>query len=801
MKNVKKYGLLTFLVLLGAWVSLYGSSQEPPAAAGLGMTDEEMEAQAQSQSQNQAPAQVQSSTATPAPQKKVKDAPAALPAEDKADTTAGEASRTVSGGKGQPTKVRIDNADLISNNEDLAPGVQVLTGNVRFFHGNTLMTCDKAEYNRGANTFFASGNVFVNEGDTLTLNSHYMLYTGNEQLIKAYGDVVLVRDSTVLRTDTLNYDRAAEMAYYFDGGTIKDDKNTLTSQIGVYHVSEDKADFYLDVHAHNPDYQMYSDTLYYQTVTKVITVQGSTNIYGNNNKIYTERGAYDTQSGISDFYWNNRISYGRRMLRADTLHYERNEGYARAMSNVEIQDSVQQSAVYGDFAEYFERQDSIIFPRNPKAVQLLEKDTLFTRSDTMMVTRRSSLVAYLAAKKAGEQSSDDDGQEERQRILSDLPDMFGRMKRTAADTTATADEDTATDSLVAGSSETIDTLATAEAVDSLANLSPRALKKAEKARQRAEKQRLKEEKRRIREEKREAKLRAETGEKEPSDTLERMDSLLVVADSLLAGKDMLPVDSSGVVVPGDSLSAGIDAPDTLSWNRESDDSLRVMRAFHQVRFFKRDMAGVADSVFYDQKTGIMSLFKDPAIFSGDNQVTADSIHVKRDLERNVLDSIILVKNAFILSRDARDPGAYNQVRGNTMRGKIIDNDLRVVNVIGNAQTIYYSYDSQGKSVGVNHSDASKMKVFMKASQVQRIRFEKDPSGTMFSDGKNAPEESRQLKGFLIREDERPMAPEDIWGGHFTLELDFGGKKSPQPEEFAPAYSQEAVLQEDEEEIQ
>ena len=213
---------------------------------------------------------------------------------------------TVYASWGQPqgkkqSKVRIDNADLISNNEDMAPGVQVLTGNVRFYHGNTLMTCDKAEYNRGQNTFFAYGNVHVNEGDTLTLDSDYMHYTGDEQLIKAYGNVVLVNKTTTLRTDTLDYERLTQKAYYFNGATITDDKNTLKSVIGIYYVADDVVDFFIDVDAQSPDYRMYSDTMHYHTVTKVIEVEGPTNIIGEQNHIYTERGTYDTRTEISDF--------------------------------------------------------------------------------------------------------------------------------------------------------------------------------------------------------------------------------------------------------------------------------------------------------------------------------------------------------------------------------------------------------------------------------------------------------------------------------------------------------------------
>lgn len=797
MKDFRKYGLLALLAFTVATFSLLGAGparQSPPPEQnnvpttegytdGVPVDDGSWGAPARSVS---APKQMPERTPSkelPQPVRPEKKAAPAPSDRDTSDTAAvsPQAPAPSSSGNTRTTRIRIDNADLISNNEDLAPGVQKLIGNVRFLHGNTLMTCDKAEYNRSQNTFFATGNVFVNEGDTLTLRSDQMLYTGDDQLIKAFGHVVLTHKTTTLRTDTLDYDRMREQAYYFCSGTITDDKNTLESQIGVYRVPDDMVDFYLDVHAWDPEYNMYSDTLHYHTETKIITVEGPTNIYSDKNRIYTEQGSYDTQSRVTDGYRNNRVSYGRRMLRSDTLHYDRQRGYARAVSRVEIQDTAQRAAVYGDFAEYFEVQDSIIFPRRPKAVQVLERDTLYSRADTMMVTRRSSLMAYLAARNAAADSSAAQSASfagEHAVDAEKISEIFGNFSGVKLpDRPIEAPDSTAVPS--SPGSLSAEEAPDAPAVDSLAGMS-------EKQRRRAEKKRLREEKRAAKasawEQKRKEKEN-ENGSPAPvSDTL---------AVEVLSPKEVVPeadsvasapaIDTLGIVAsPSDwgTLSPSAEdsllppPPDTLAWNRESDDSLRVMRSFHHVRFYKKDLSGVADSVFYDQKTGVMNLYGSPAIFAQESQITADSIYVTRDLEKNVLDSIILVSEAFILSQDSRDPGLYNQIRGKTMRGKIIDNDLRIVNIVGNAQTLYYSYDSRGKSIGLNSSTASTMQVILKDSRVQKVRFNKQPKGVMLAAGKDSPEEAQRLPGFVVRSDERPLSPENIWEGPVEIDLGF-----------------------------
>lgn len=622
------------------------------------------------------------------------------------------------------SKVRIDNADLISNNEDMAPGVQVLTGNVRFYHGNTLMTCDKAEYNRGENTFFASGNVHVNEGDTLTLDSDYMHYTGDEQLIKAYGNVVLVNKTTTLRTDTLDYERQTQKAYYFNGATITDDKNTLKSVIGIYYVADDVVDFFIDVDAQSPDYRMYSDTMHYHTVTKVIEVEGPTNIIGEQNHIYTELGTYDTRTEISDFYKNSKIIYDNRMLRADTIHYDRFAGYARATANVEMQDTLRRVAVFGDRAEYFELRDSVIIPLNPKAAYIMQGDTLYMRSDTMMVTPRPAAKSAIAEKEEKQDSfSSQKGNEAFKRAAAGLG-----VPVPPSDTLGTQ----AVDTLRSMSADTLSP--NGKTAGATAIPSPFAVEKTDTLPQ----------------------LTAKSGEP--------------VGDTATSGSS-LAWQKEDADIPGLGDANAQTRLYTGSDTLKRDDSLRVLRAFRNVKYYKKDLSGLCDSVFYDQHTGVMDMFGTPVIFSDHNQITADTITLKRDMAHEVMDSVLLRSNAFIIARDEKDRNAYNQIKGTVMKGKIIDDDLRIVNIIGNAETIYYSYNDKNVRIGINRSLASLMKVFLKESRIQGIWFLKSPSGVL-GDETDMVEETKRLRGFNLRFDERPLGPPDIWGGEVHLKLNY-----------------------------
>ena len=63
------------------------------------------------------------------------------------------------------------------------------------------------------------------------------------------------------------------------------------------------------VKVYTPEYTMYSDTLKYQTETKVITILGPTNIYGDiPNPLFGERLVYSLTSH-AELYKNNHLTY------------------------------------------------------------------------------------------------------------------------------------------------------------------------------------------------------------------------------------------------------------------------------------------------------------------------------------------------------------------------------------------------------------------------------------------------------------------------------------------------------------
>ena len=124
-----------------------------------------------------------------------------------------------------PKKIIIEYSDFADVNQTEIPDAFLLTGNVRINHDGAIMTCNKAYYFQKENYVKAFGNVQMVQGDTLYLNSKYAEYNGNVKQAYATGNVVLRSPDMSLATDTLNFDRNKQEAYYNINERILKKKN------------------------------------------------------------------------------------------------------------------------------------------------------------------------------------------------------------------------------------------------------------------------------------------------------------------------------------------------------------------------------------------------------------------------------------------------------------------------------------------------------------------------------------------------------------------------------------------------
>jgi lipopolysaccharide export system protein LptA len=179
-------------------------------------------------------------------------------------------------------------------------------------------------------------------------------------------------------------------------------------------------------------------------------------------------------------------------------------------------------------------------------------------------------------------------------------------------------------------------------------------------------------------------------------------------------------------------------------------------AYHKVKFFKRDLQGKCDSLYYSVSDSSMQLFGKPVLWSDENQLTADSIKVITG--NKSIRSIELKGAAFIVSEE--DSIRYNQIRGKLMKGYFQKNKLQLINVEGNGQTLYFAKE---KNVikAVNRADCSDLRVYMKDNKVDRITFITKPDATLFPLDQVEVKDLK-LKDFTWRKKDRPLSQKAIF---------------------------------------
>ena len=252
--------------------------------------------------------------------------------------------------------VYLEHSQTLSFDEQRLPDAQILRGDVRFRHDSVIMYCDSAYFFEKENSLHAFGHVHMVQGDTLEGFGDVLFYNGNTKLARLRRHVRFIHQKTTLTTDSLNYDRKKNIAYYFSGGMIEDSLNTLTSRWGQYTPDNHQAIFRDEVKLVNPKFVLTADTLGYNTETYRSDIVGPTTIlYDEETTILSTNGWYNTQTELSMLLDRSRIIHVDGItLTGDTIYYDKANGYGRSLGNIESTDSTNHMTRYGNVSEVWE---------------------------------------------------------------------------------------------------------------------------------------------------------------------------------------------------------------------------------------------------------------------------------------------------------------------------------------------------------------------------------------------------------------------------------------------------------------
>jgi len=220
--------------------------------------------------------------------------------------------------------------------------------------------------------------------------------------------------------------------------------------------------------------------------------------------------------------------------------------------------------------------------------------------------------------------------------------------------------------------------------------------------------------------------------------------------ALIVGEPLLkkPLSDDTLYLRADTL---ISINDSLETNKR-------LLAYPNVKIYKADVQGKADSLAYLLSDSLMIFYRDPILWNEGSQITADTIEI---IVRNgTIDQLRAKTGAFIISQDSTTN--FNQVKGRQMIAYFAGKSVDFVSVSGNGESIYFVADDKDvhKFIGMNKIVCSNMKIAFVENQVNDIRFFTKPDGS-FTPPHELKEDDKKLEGFSWRIDERPTRGELI----------------------------------------
>ena len=243
------------------------------------------------------------------------------------------------------TKVHIENYDRMTFSKSMGD-MQRLIGHVKIRHDSAFFFCDSAYFYEKTNSFNAFQNVHIIVNDSVEIFSDLLHYDGNARFAEFFDNVRLMDDSTTLYTEYLTYDRNLHLAAYPDSATTVRGDKTLKSHYGYYRDRIKEFFFIKNVEVFSPKYQMYTDTLFYNTSIEKMWFEGPTTIINKENILDGEHGYYLVNEDYVFLDKRPFMHNKTQWMRSDSIQYDRNIGLAKAFKQVDMIDTSYKVIIY-----------------------------------------------------------------------------------------------------------------------------------------------------------------------------------------------------------------------------------------------------------------------------------------------------------------------------------------------------------------------------------------------------------------------------------------------------------------------
>lgn len=205
---------------------------------------------------------------------------------------------------------------------------------------------------------------------------------------------------------------------------------------------------------------------------------------------------------------------------------------------------------------------------------------------------------------------------------------------------------------------------------------------------------------------------------------------------------------------GDSLFLHADTLKTVQ-----DSIFKILKAYHNVRFFRDDFQGICDSMQYNTQDSILRLYKDPVLWNETYQIYGDTILLY--MQDSLPDYAHIKEFAFAVSEKDSVKKLYDQLTGLDMKIHFKEKEIEKIFVSGNAESIYYPEERDKSIIGLNKTLSGFMDIHLLDKKIDKMIIYPSPQGSI-TPLELVPSTELFLKNFVWFDYLRPKNREDIF---------------------------------------
>ncbi len=267
--------------------------------------------------------------------------------------------------------------------------LQIVAGHVELQQDKTIFHCDSAVINKHLNIMEAFGNIHINDADSIHTYSQYLIYDIAKKTAILRKKVKLTDGNGTLTTDELQYDTRSKLGTYTTGGKIVNGKTTITSKEATYYGDLKDVYFKRDVKMRDPQYDLDTDSLLYNTESQIATFITKTYIRDSTGgTVVTSDGFYDMKNKLARFGKRPIIKDGKGVtVTGEEVYTDQNTGKTIIKGNGVYVDTAQKISVLANYMESDKNKNTFLATMHPLMIIQQDKDSIYVTADTLFSAR------------------------------------------------------------------------------------------------------------------------------------------------------------------------------------------------------------------------------------------------------------------------------------------------------------------------------------------------------------------------------------------------------------------------------